>query len=196
MLIGIVKKHVIMMIDGAPLAVMESSYLTALRIGLAGALGADVPARPDAGIVAIVDAGAQHAQFAALRRVRPVAAVRIFTPVLDAAKRLAAAPASQDLDIVLARDLDEALDGADIVVITATWAEEPFILRRHLRRGLHITTLGPDQPGKCEVAAEALLAARVVVDDRALAVTMGAVGNAGLSADAIHAETWRDPRWG
>jgi ornithine cyclodeaminase/alanine dehydrogenase-like protein (mu-crystallin family) len=126
-------------------------------------------------------------QLAALRRVRPVAVVRIFDPVSNAAKRLAADPASQGLDVVLARDLDEALDGADIV-ITATWAEEPFILRRHLRRGLHITTVGPDQPGKCEVAAEALLAASIVVDDRTLAATMGAVGNAGLTADAIHAE--------
>jgi ornithine cyclodeaminase len=53
---------------------------------------------------------------------------------------------------------------------------------------VHITTLGPDQPGKCEIAADALLAARVVVDDRALAVAMGAVGGAGLTADAIHAE--------
>ena len=31
-------------------------------------------------------------------------------------------PASQDLDITVARDLDEALDGADIIV-TATWAD-------------------------------------------------------------------------
>jgi ornithine cyclodeaminase len=53
---------------------------------------------------------------------------------------------------------------------------------------VHITTLGPDQPGKCEIAADALLSTRVVVDDRALAVEMGAVGGAGLGADAIHAE--------
>jgi hypothetical protein len=44
--------------------------------------------------------------------------------------------------------------------VTATWAEEPFLFRRHLRPGMHITTLGPDQPGKCEIAAEALLALR------------------------------------
>jgi ornithine cyclodeaminase/alanine dehydrogenase-like protein (mu-crystallin family) len=183
---GLLVLHDIM--TGAVLAVIESSYLTALRTGLVGALGADVLARADASTVAIIGAGAQgHAQLAALRRVRPVAVVRIFDPVSNAAKRLAADPASQGLDVVLARDLDDALDGADIVV-TATWAEEPFILRRHLRRGLHITTVGPDQPGKCEVAAEALLAASIVVDDRTLAVTMGAVGNAGLTADAIHAE--------
>lgn len=62
------------------------------------------------------------------------------------------------------------------------------MFRRHLHPGLHIKTLGPDRPGKCEVAAEALTAARVLVDDRKLAVEMGAVGGAGLSAAAIHAE--------
>jgi ornithine cyclodeaminase len=167
---------------------MESSYLTALRTGLVGALGADVLARPDAGTVAIIGAGAQgRAQLAALRRVRPLTTVRIFDPGLEAATRLAADPANRGLDVAVVDDLDGAVDGADIVV-TATWAEEPFMFRRHLRPGLHITTLGPDQPGKCEVAADALLAARVVVDDRALAVAMGAVGGAGLTADAIHAE--------
>ena len=39
---------------GVPLAVMESSYLTALRTGLVGALGADVLARPTASTVAII----------------------------------------------------------------------------------------------------------------------------------------------
>jgi ornithine cyclodeaminase len=53
---------------------------------------------------------------------------------------------------------------------------------------MHVTTLGPDQPGKCEVGADALEAAVVVVDDRDLAVEMGAVGGAGLGMQAIHAE--------
>ena len=173
---------------GAPLAVMESSYLTALRTGLVGALGADVLARPNASTVAIIGAGAQgQAQLTALRRVRTLTAVRIFDAVPEASRRLADNPASRGLDVTLAGDLDEALAGADIIV-TATWAEEPFIFRRHLRPGVHITTLGPDQPGKCEIAADALLSTRVVVDDRALAVEMGAVGGAGLGADAIHAE--------
>jgi ornithine cyclodeaminase len=173
---------------GAPLAVMESSYLTALRTGLVGALGADVLARPNASTLAIIGAGAQgQAQLTALRRVRTLTAVRIFDAVPEASRQLADNPASRGLDVTLAGDLDEALAGADIIV-TATWAEEPFIFRRHLRPGVHITTLGPDQPGKCEIAADALLSARVVVDDRALAVEMGAVGGAGLGADAIHAE--------
>ena len=173
---------------GAPLAVMESSYLTALRTGLAGALAADTLARPDARVAAVIGAGAQgRAQLAGLRRVRAITAVRIFDALPAAAARLASDPAAQGLVVTLAGDLDEALDGADIVA-TATWAKMPFLFRRHLHPGLHITTLGPDEPGKCEIAADALSAARVVVDDRSLAVAMGCVGGAGLGGEAIQAE--------
>lgn len=173
---------------GAPLAVMESSHLTALRTGLAGALGADALARVDARTVAIVGAGAQgRSQLAALRLVRPVAAVRVLDPVPAAAEAFAADPACAGLDLHVAATLEEVLDGADVAV-TATWAREPFLFARHLRPGLHVTTLGPDQPGKCEVAADALRAALVVVDDRRLSVEMGAIGGAGLGPEAIHAE--------
>jgi ornithine cyclodeaminase len=87
----------------------------------------------------------------------------------------------------VADSVEGALPAADIAV-TSTWARQPFLFRRHLHPGLHITTLGPDEPGKCEVAADALTVARVVVDDRKLAVEMGAVGGAGLNAAVIHAE--------
>ncbi len=173
---------------GAPLAIMESSYLTALRTGLAGALGADVLALPGARRVAIMGAGVQaRSQLTALRMVREITSVRVFDSSLEAAQRFGLDPACAGLSVTVADSVDSVLRGADIAV-TSTWARQPFLFRRHLHPGLHITTLGPDQPGKCEVAAEALVAARLVVDDRRLALEMGAVGGAGLSEAAIHAE--------
>ena len=59
---------------------------------------------------------------------------------------------------------------------------------RDVHPGLHITTLGPDQPGKVELSADLLEAALVVVDDRRLATEMGAVAGAGLDEKIIHAE--------
>jgi len=165
-----------------PLAILESSYLTALRTGLAGALGAGALALPSAERAAITGAGVQgRSQLAALRMVRSVASVRVFDLSGDAARRFLADPACAGLN-ACASSMDDALDDAQIV-ITATWAREPLLLRRHLKPGMHITTLGPDQPGKCEVSAEALLAVRVVVDDRKLALEMGTVGGAGLGLD-------------
>ena len=176
------------MATGAPLAILESSYLTALRTGLAGAVGCDVLALPGASSVAIIGAGVQgRSQLEALRLIRPIKSARIFDAKPAAAEHFAAHPAWKGLDVAVASSLEQALDGADIA-ITATWAREPFLFARHLHPGLHITTLGPDQPGKCEVSADALQASLVVVDDRRLALEMGAIGGARLGPEAIHAE--------
>jgi ornithine cyclodeaminase len=173
---------------GAPLAVMESSYLTALRTGLAGALGSDVLALPGARSVAIIGAGVQgRSQLSSLRLVRPIVSVRVLDPSPSARKAFMSDAACSGLDVSVANSVEEVLEGAD-VVITATWERTPFLFRRHLHPGLHITTLGPDQPGKCEVAADVLTTALVVVDDRQLAVSMGAAGGAGLGSDVIAAE--------
>jgi ornithine cyclodeaminase len=135
---------------------------------LAGALGADVLALPGSRCVAIIGAGVQaRSQLAALRMVRDITSVQVFDSSLEAAQRFALDPACAGLSVAVADSLDGALSGSHIA-ITSTWARQPF--------------------GKCEVAAEALTAARVVVDDRKLALEMGAVGGAGLSVAAIHAE--------
>lgn len=78
------------------------------------------------------------------------------------------------------------VEGADVVVL-ATWSREALLTAADVRPGLHLTTLGADEPGKVELSADLLSAARVVVDDRALAVRMGALGNVGLSHDAVSA---------
>src|SRR5262249_27701149 len=149
-----------------------------LRTGLAGALGAEALSPPKARTVAIIGAGAQgRSQLAGLRLVRPIDVVRVFDTNAETAQRFASDPCVRGLTIAVAASLEEALDDADLIV-TATWARAPFLFKRHLRSGMHITTLGPDEPGKCEVAADALKAALVVVDDRRLAVEMGAIGGA------------------
>src|SRR5262249_44727322 len=74
------------------------------------------------------------------------------------------------------------------IIFAATWSRTPFLLPGMLRPGAHISTIGPDEPGKCEVSAEVIRDALFVCDDRELAVSMGAIGGAGLGADAISAE--------
>lgn len=57
-----------------------------------------------------------------------------------------------------------------------------------VRQGTHITMIGPDEPGKCEVDAQLIESSVFVCDGRELAATMGAIARAGLQADAIAAE--------
>jgi ornithine cyclodeaminase len=83
--------------------------------------------------------------------------------------------------------LEAALDTADIVV-TATWASTPFLHPGNVGPGTHITTLGADQPGKAEVSADLLRSSSFVVDDRELAVSMGAAGGVDVGPEVIDAE--------
>jgi ornithine cyclodeaminase/alanine dehydrogenase-like protein (mu-crystallin family) len=174
---------------GQLLAVMDSTYLTAVRTGIAGALAADVLARGDAATVAIVGAGAQGRQLLrSFAHMRQLEHVWVFDTSADAAQTYARELAEAlQLPIAIAPTVAEAVAQAD-VVFTATWSRQPFLFPGMLRPGAHITTLGPDEPGKCEVDAALIQRGLFVCDDRDLAVAMGAIGGAGLSAAAIDAE--------
>ncbi len=69
-------------------------------------------------------------------------------------------------------------------MILATWSREPLLDTGDVPAGAHVTSLGADEPGKAELSPGLLTAARVIVDDVALALASGALGTAGLSADA------------
>lgn len=175
--------------SGALLAVMDSTHLTAVRTGLCGALAAHVLARREADTVAVVGAGAQGLEqlrsLAALRSLRRASVYDIrpgrseeYARAMTRALAVPVEPASS---------LTAALEDAGIV-LTATWAREPFLPPEVLATGAHVTTLGSDEPGKAEVSAEAIREGLFVCDDRELAAEMGPVGSVGLGRDAIDAE--------
>jgi len=174
---------------GELLAVMDSTHLTAVRTGLAGALAAHTLARADADLVAVVGAGMQGAhQLRSLAALRPIRRVTVFDVTegraADFAHRMGRELA---VPIEPAASVGEALRDAGIVLV-ATWSRVPFIVPAMLTPGAHITTLGPDEPGKAEVSTQVIRSALFVCDDRTLALEMGAVGGVGLGADAIDAE--------
>ena len=174
---------------GALLALMDSTHLTAVRTGLAGAIAADVLARRDAATVAVVGAGAQgEHQLRALAMLRRLDRVAVYDTRAEHARafarRLGEAIA---VPVAASASLEDALRRADIVLV-ATWARTPFLGPALVRPGMHVTTLGADEPGKAEVAADVISGALFVCDDRELAVRKGAVGGVGLDAAVVDAE--------
>lgn len=178
--------------DGTLLAILDSATLTAWRTGLAAALAThtlatDIPRThtpASGGAVGVVGAGVQAAMtvrgLAALRAVE-----RLVVHDLDQ-ERAAEFLRQQGISGTVADSPAEVARQADIVVL-ATWSREPLLTAADSRPGLHLTTLGADEPGKVELSADLLTTARVIVDDRNLAVQMGALGNVGLTAEAAHA---------
>jgi ornithine cyclodeaminase/alanine dehydrogenase-like protein (mu-crystallin family) len=175
--------------DGRLLAILESTYLTALRTGYAAALGADALARPDAKTAAIIGCGAQgRIQLECLTAVRRLGRVVAYDADPARAETFAREQGTRlGLDVRPARSVELAVSDAEIVV-AATWSTTPFLHPGMLKPGAHLTTLGPDQPGKAEASAALIEGAVFVADDAGLAVSMGAIGGVGLGREAIHAE--------
>jgi ornithine cyclodeaminase len=173
--------------NGAPLALMDGTYVTATRTAAGSALATRLLAREDARVLAVIGTGVQartHAR--AIPRVRPIGEIRI------AGRDRAKAEA-------LARELggharavgtyEEALRGADVVAAT-THAVEPVVRREWLEPGAHVNSVGVN-PGGREVDEATVADAVLVVESRASALApppTGAPELAGVDPARVHAE--------
>ncbi|MGW1615109.1 ornithine cyclodeaminase family protein [Streptomyces sp. NPDC002285] len=170
--------------DGELLALLDSATVTAWRTGLAAALGTDLLAGPGE-TVGVIGAGAQaELVVRGLAALRPRSALVVHDTSADRAAAFAGRHGGRVLSSAA-----EVAAAAD-VVLSATWSREPLLHLADARRGQHFTSLGADEPGKAELAVDLLEAATVVVDDRELAATMGALAQGG-TADATLGEVVR-----
>ena len=150
---------------GAPVAVMDGTYLTALRTGAASGAATDLLARQDAHTVAIFGAGAQgRTQLEAVCAVRPIREAWVY----DVAPERAAAYAAEmsqrlSLPVHIAASSSEAVRQAN-VVCTATTSTIPVFADADVQPGTHINAIGAYTPQMQEIPAETVLRAKVVID--------------------------------
>ncbi len=155
---------------GQPTAVMDGTYLTALRTGAASGVATDLLARPDARVAAIFGAGAQaRTQLEAVCTVRTIERVWVF----DAVPELAVAYAEEmaqhghpiPATISVAESPAQAVRDAD-VICTATTSTRPVFEDADLKPGVHINGIGSYTPEMQEIPAATVARAKVVVDSR------------------------------
>ena len=156
--------------NGTPLAVMDASFLTAVRTGAASGAATDALARKDCRVAAIFGAGVQgRTQLEAVAAVRPIRKVFIFDVSRGAAADFAAEMGRKlDLDIEPASS-PEALRQADIIS-TATTSVTPVFADGDLKPGVHINAVGSYKPHVREIPGETIRRARVYVDQRQAAL--------------------------
>ena len=183
--------------NGAPLAIMDGTYLTALRTGAVSGAATDLMARSAAHVLALFGAGAQAVtQAEAVCAVRPIDDIRLVAR--SAAKGAAwierlrehAPDVARRVRVVL--DPVEALRGAD-VVCTATAAMAALFPDEAVEPGTHINAVGAYTPAMQEVPSATVARAQIVVDQRAAAWAEAGdlviARDAGLiTADDIYAE--------
>jgi ornithine cyclodeaminase/alanine dehydrogenase-like protein (mu-crystallin family) len=168
--------------NGAPLAIMDGTYITAIRTGGTAAVATGALARKDAKVLAILGAGVQGAShLETMPRVRDFEEIRIASR--DGGK--AAALASRHPRARAVGSFEDAVRGADVVAC-CTDAHEPVIRRDWLKSGVHVSsvggTFGP------EIDPQTMSVARVFVEWRGAATNpppAGAHELQGLDADSL-----------
>jgi alanine dehydrogenase len=147
---------------GMPLALMDGTWITALRTGAASAVATKYLARKDAKTLGVVGAGFQAiTQIAAISKVRKIKEILVYDIREEAIERLTKILAKEKIKIKKGK-LEEVCQ-KDILV-TATPAREPIVKREWVKPGTHINAIGADAPGKEELDPEILKEAKIVVD--------------------------------
>lgn len=143
-----------------PLAMMEANYLGQIRTGAASGYATDLLANPKAATLAIIGSGFQaHSQLQAIRAVRPIHDVRIWSRSEEKRRKFA-----EENSVQAAASAEEAIRGADIVV-TATNAKDPVIESEWVRPGTLVNAMGSNIASRRELPADLVKrAGRVVVD--------------------------------
>jgi len=152
--------------NGCPLAIMDGTYITAMRTGAAGGVAVKYLARSDSSIVGMVGAGTQaETQLLAISEVLPkIDEVKVFDKQKDVSLRyVQKMGAKLNINIRLAETIREAAE-ADIVV-TTTPSRKPIVEKEYIRPGTHINAIGADAKGKQELEADLLKGAKIIVDD-------------------------------
>lgn len=182
---------------GAPLAVMDGTYVTAARTAAGSALATKLLAREDSSVLAVLGTGVQarwHAR--AIPRVMNINEVRISGRSFEKAQALAQELVGElGIPVIPLDTAKAALAGADIIC-AATHAVEPVVRREWVSPGSHINAVGLNPKGR-ELDDATIADSLVVVESRAAAFAPYPAGandlawpirDGVITEDHIHAE--------
>jgi len=155
---------------GEPQAVLDGSYLTALRTGAASGVATRWLSRKESSIVAIFGAGTQgRTQLEAVCEVRNVYRVWVYDIARETAELFAEEMKQRGgripADVRVAAFPTEAVREAD-VICTATTSRKPVFSHKDLKTGVHINGIGSFKPEMQEIDEITARSALIVVDSR------------------------------
>ena len=177
------------------LMILDNGFLTELRTGAAGAVAADLLARPDIATVGIIGAGGQaRYQLEALLQVRTPTRVLVWSRN-PARSEAFAREATERFGVPTGAvsTPKEAVQSSDLVV-TCTASDTPIVEADWVRPGTHITAMGSDMPHKRELDPSLLARATVIPDRLAQCLTQGEIHHA-VAAGVLRVD-WVGPELG
>jgi alanine dehydrogenase len=182
--------------NGAPLAVMDGTHVTAARTAAGSMLATRLLAREGAGVVSVIGTGVQaHSHARAAARLPGVRAVQVAGRDHARAKAVVDDLLEAGTAATALRSIEDAVRSADIVC-TATHAAEPVVRREWLHPGTHVNSVGYNTAGDGEVDVQTIRDALVVVESRTAALASPPAGAVELAqaieAGAIDADRVRE----
>lgn len=147
-------------------AIVDGTYLTALRTGAATGVATRQMARKDASVLALFGAGAQgYTQFEAVCAVRNIKKVYVFDLNSESVQRFIDFHKFRtDMEFCVG-DSTDVLKNVDIIC-TVTNSKSPLFKSEVLKKGVHINAIGSYNPEMRELPDNLLAFASLVVDHK------------------------------
>lgn len=180
--------------SGKMIAVMDGSYITAIRTACASAMATKALANRETPVLGILGAGVQaRTHIRALARVRKLRAIKIYSLSADSPASIKNSMEEEiGIPIDIAKSGEDVVRNADILV-TVTTAKEPIVKSEWLKPGVHINAVGSHRPDLREIDGATLKRATLVVDSRAAIMAecgdiLLALKEKSVGDDVIHGE--------
>jgi len=156
---------------GSALAIMDGTFLTAMRTGAVSAVATKYLARKDSKIATIIGAGVQAAtQLSGLCNVRTIERANVYDidhkRAIEFSKRMSKI---LDTKVEAAEKIETTVRDSDIISC-ATTSKTPVLKGEWLAEGTHINGVGSFVASTREVDTSAVLRSKVVVDSREAAM--------------------------
>ncbi|MDH3377073.1 MAG: ornithine cyclodeaminase family protein [Gammaproteobacteria bacterium] len=151
---------------GLPVAVMDASWVTAVRTAGASAVAATRMARAESSVMAFIGCGVQaHSHLQAFADLFPLTEIRAFGRGSTNRDVLCKTAKDMGFEGIASPTAKDALEGADIVVTSVTFSTqlEPFLDARWLKPGAFISSTDLAVPWIHEGMAAF---DRIIIDDR------------------------------
>jgi ornithine cyclodeaminase/alanine dehydrogenase-like protein (mu-crystallin family) len=148
-------------------AIVDATAITAIRTAAVSGVATRRLSRPEAGDLALLGAGTQAStHLAAMRSVRVLRRVRVFSLPMEGAQQFAARESKRHgLPVEVTATAQAAVIGADLICTVST-SPEPVVRGEWLAPGAHINAVGAWSPTTRELDTAAVVRSRLYVDRR------------------------------
>ena len=180
--------------NGTLAAIMDGTWITAMRTGAVSGVATKYLAREDAQTVGIFGTGTQaRTQLMAMKEVRKLREVKAYDIIPESSRKFADEMTEKlGISVVPVKNPMDTVVSSDIV-ITSTTSKVSVFNGKWLKDGTHVNAIGSHNPATSELDEVTIKRAKVVVDQKEACLKeagdlLGLISSGKISSDHIYGE--------